>query len=60
MPETSRAVIVRRLQQEGWVNNGGKKHDVFTHPDFERPAVVPRHRVLSNGVARDIARAAGW
>ncbi|RYE58543.1 MAG: type II toxin-antitoxin system HicA family toxin [Hyphomicrobiales bacterium] len=60
MIQTNRAAIVKRLKQEGWANRGGSNHDVFTHPDFSRPAVVPRHRELSKGVARDIARAAGW
>lgn len=59
--ETSRAKVVRRLQREGWVNRGGGSHDVYTHP--ERPGVivvVPRHRTLSPGVARQIAKLAGW
>ena len=59
--ETSRAKVVRRLQREGWVNRGGANHDVYTHP--QRPGViitVPRHRTLSPGVARQIARNAGW
>lgn len=60
MVETNRAAIVKRLKQEGWSNGGGSKHDVYTHPDFSKPAVVPRHRTLSPGVGRDIARAAGW
>jgi len=57
--ETSRAKVVRRLQREGWVNRGGGSHD--THP--ERPGVivvVPRHRNLSPGVARQIEKLAGW
>ena len=60
MLEVDRARIVRRLLKEGWTNEGGRKHDLFTHPDFEFPVVVPRHRTLSPGVARSIARAAGW
>lgn len=60
MLEVDRARIVRRLLKEGWTNEGGRKHDIFTHPDFAFPVVVPRHRTLSPGVARSIARAAGW
>ncbi|MCW5697251.1 MAG: type II toxin-antitoxin system HicA family toxin [Bauldia sp.] len=57
--ETSRARIVARLVAEGWVNLGGKEHDKFVKPG--RPSIqVPRHRTLSPGVARSIARAAGW
>lgn len=59
--ETDRGKIVRRLQREGWSNRGGSGHDVFTHP--QRPGkiiVVPRHRTLSPGVARQIAKQAEW
>jgi predicted RNA binding protein YcfA (HicA-like mRNA interferase family) len=61
VPETSRNKIVARLTREGWVSEGGAKHDKFGHPD--RPGVkimVPRHAALTAGVARSIARAAGW
>jgi hypothetical protein len=50
-----------RLKVEGWTNIGGGRHDRFIHR--ERPEmmiVVPRHRELSPGVARSIAKAAGW
>ncbi len=59
--ETSRRQIVARLEAEGWSNLGGGKHDRFTHPDKpEAFVIVPRHRTLTPGVARSIARAAGW
>lgn len=59
--ETSRAKVVRRLQREGWVNRGGGSHDVYTHPErLGVIVVVPRHRTLSPGVARQIAKLAGW
>jgi len=59
--ETDRSKIVARLEREGWVSEGGAKHDKFAHP--ERPGVkimVPRHKTLSPGVVRSIAKAAGW
>jgi predicted RNA binding protein YcfA (HicA-like mRNA interferase family) len=59
--ETSTRKIVARLEREGWVNVGGGSHDKFKHP--KRPdvvIVVPRHRTLSPGVARSIAKLAGW
>ena len=59
--ETNRNKIVRRLARDGWLNRGGGSHDVFTHPS--RPGViivVPRHRELSPGVSRQIAKQAGW
>jgi predicted RNA binding protein YcfA (HicA-like mRNA interferase family) len=58
-PETNTRKIVRRLEREGWVNGGGSEHDVFRHPDG-RKIGVPRNRTLSIGVARGIARKAGW
>ena len=61
MPETNRRKIVSRLLGEGWSAVHGGEHDKFTHPS--RPGVliiVPRHRELSNGVARSIAKQAGW
>jgi predicted RNA binding protein YcfA (HicA-like mRNA interferase family) len=60
MLETSRAKIVTRLLRDGWemLRRGGD-HDVFAHPDRGQMS-VPRHRTLSTGVARSIARQAGW
>jgi hypothetical protein len=46
---------------QGWVDAGGSKHDKFEHAD--RPDVliiIPRHKQQSPGVARSIARVAGW
>ncbi len=60
-PETNRSKIVARLMREGWISEPGAKHDKFAHPD--RPGVkimVPRHNVVTVGVARSIAKAAGW
>ncbi len=57
--ETSRAKVVRRLIAEGWTNMGGKEHDKFVKAG--QPSIqVPRHRTLTPGVARSIAKAAGW
>jgi predicted RNA binding protein YcfA (HicA-like mRNA interferase family) len=58
-PETNTARIVARLEREGWVNVGGSKHSKFRK--VGSPAImVPRHRVVTPGVAQSIARAAGW
>jgi len=60
-PETSRAKIIDRLTAEGWtLTRHGGDHDIWEHPDVMAPAIVPRHRELSVGVARQIARIAGW
>jgi predicted RNA binding protein YcfA (HicA-like mRNA interferase family) len=59
--ETETRKVIARLRKEGWVNTGGSKHDEFEHID--RPDVlmiVPRHKQQSLGVARSIARLAGW
>ncbi len=59
--ETNRTKIAARLLREGWVSEGGTKHDKFAHA--QKPGVkimVPRHVELSLGVARSIAKAAGW
>jgi len=59
--EANTRKIVARLKADGWVEVGGTKHDKFEHPD--RPDVliiVPRHKEQSPGVARSIAKLAGW
>jgi predicted RNA binding protein YcfA (HicA-like mRNA interferase family) len=59
--ETNTRKIVARLEREGWTNIGGGAHDRFIHA--KRPGTmitVPRHKTLTPGTARSIARAAGW
>jgi len=59
--ETRTRRIVARLVREGWIKLPGGKHDKYVHP--AKPGVlivVPRHRVQSMGVARSIAKDAGW
>jgi predicted RNA binding protein YcfA (HicA-like mRNA interferase family) len=58
--DTNRSTVVARLEREGWVVRQGGDHDVFKHPARPGRIVVPRHRVLSIGVARAIAKSAGW
>ncbi|HEY7664718.1 MAG TPA: type II toxin-antitoxin system HicA family toxin [Xanthobacteraceae bacterium] len=59
--ETNRAKVVARLGRDGWIllRHGGE-HDVYGHPRKVGVVIVPRHRTLSPGVARSIAKAAGW
>jgi predicted RNA binding protein YcfA (HicA-like mRNA interferase family) len=59
-PTLNRRLIVQRLEQEGWVNEGGSKHDLYRHPAIKVVITVPRHKELSPGVARSIGKAAGW
>ncbi len=59
--ETSTRRIRQRLVREGWyLARHGGKHDVYHHPDRIAPIQLPRHRTVSNVVARSIAEAAGW
>ena len=59
--ETNTRKITARLIREGWVKAHGGKHDKFDHADHsETTLIVPRHREVSPGVARDIAKKAGW
>ena len=58
--ETNRAKIVAALARDGWESRPGGRHDVFKHPQRKGRIIVPRHRTLSPGVARAIAKAAGW
>ncbi len=59
--EANTRKIIARLEREGWRNIGGGRHDKFEHPKWpELLVIVPRHREVSFGVARDIAKKAGW
>ncbi len=59
--ELNRGKVAARLEREGWINKGGGSHDVYVHAARQGVLiVVPRHRALSAGVARAIAKQAGW
>ncbi|MBB4042030.1 putative RNA binding protein YcfA (HicA-like mRNA interferase family) [Microvirga flocculans] len=59
--ETNRAKIIRRLEQDGWtLARHGSEHDLYKNPGKPGVITVPRHRTVSPGVARSIAKAAGW
>lgn len=59
--ETNTRKVIARLEREGWIQFHGGRHDKFDHVACpEITLVIPRHRELSPGVARDIARKAGW
>jgi predicted RNA binding protein YcfA (HicA-like mRNA interferase family) len=59
-PETNRNKVVARLERDGWAGRHGGGHDVYKHPARPGRIIVPRHRTLSPGVARAIAKVAGW
>ncbi|WFP77669.1 type II toxin-antitoxin system HicA family toxin [Mesorhizobium sp. WSM4906] len=59
--EANTRKIIARLMRDGWTNSGGGKHDKYEHPDKpDVTIIVPRHREQSPGVARSIAKLAGW
>jgi predicted RNA binding protein YcfA (HicA-like mRNA interferase family) len=58
--ETNARKIIARLKADGWVEVFGSKHDKFEHPSRSEMMIVPRHKELSPGVARSIAKLAGW
>jgi predicted RNA binding protein YcfA (HicA-like mRNA interferase family) len=57
--ETNTAKVTARLLRDGWENVGGTKHAKFTKAGMSS-IMVPRHRTLTPGVAKAIAKAAGW
>ncbi|MDE2768108.1 MAG: type II toxin-antitoxin system HicA family toxin [Chloroflexota bacterium] len=59
--ETAVRRIKRRLEREDWyLQRHGSSHDIYRHPSVSGIIVVPRHRTVSPGVARSIAKKAGW
>lgn len=59
--ETNRLKIVKRLTRDGWeLARHGGEHDVYYHAIKPVVIQVPRHRTISPGVARSIAKLAGW
>lgn len=59
--ETNARKIIARLEKDGWINIGGGSHDRFVNEKRAGVMItVPRHRQLTLGTARSIAKAAGW
>lgn len=59
--ETKTERIKHRLEQDGWyLTRHGSGHDIYRHPDIKGIITLPRHKAVSPGVARSIARKAGW
>lgn len=58
--ETRRNKVAARLARDGWQARHGGGHDVYKHPTRPGRIILPRHRTLSPGVARAIAKQAGW
>jgi predicted RNA binding protein YcfA (HicA-like mRNA interferase family) len=59
--ETGTARIIARLKKEGWeLERRGGNHDIYRRVGKPGMIVVPRHRVITPGSARSIAKKAGW
>jgi predicted RNA binding protein YcfA (HicA-like mRNA interferase family) len=59
--ETNRRRIVARLEREGWeLFRHGGDHDLYRRRGKPGMVAVPRHREISVGTARSIAKKAGW
>jgi len=59
--ETNTRRIIARLERENWSKVGGGNYDKFTNSARQVVLIiVPRNRTFSPGVARDIAKKAGW
>lgn len=51
--------ITRHLKTRGWSlerTHGG--HDIWNHPESKTNIAVPRHRIISPGVVRNIVKSA--
>jgi predicted RNA binding protein YcfA (HicA-like mRNA interferase family) len=59
--ETKKRKVVNRLKADGGIIIAGGEHDKYEHPELPGMLIViPRHTELSAGVARSIAKQAGW
>ena len=59
--ETRTRRIRQRLEREGWyLYRHGAGHDIYHHASIALVITLPRHRTVKPGVARSIAKAAGW
>ena len=59
--ETKTQQFKHRLKKEGWfLARHGGGHDIYRHPRIKGIITLPRHRTVTVGVARSIAKKAGW
>jgi predicted RNA binding protein YcfA (HicA-like mRNA interferase family) len=52
-----RKKVARDLEKRGWVSRGGGSHDVYSHPQSTHQIQLPRHTIVSPGVARKVQKA---
>ena len=59
--ETKTDRIRRELEKDGWyLARRGSGHDIYRHPSIKGIITLPRHTIVSPGVARSISKKAGW
>ena len=59
--ETNTRKIRQQLERDGWyLARRGSNHDLYWHATITEQIQLPRHRLVSPGVARSIAKIAGW
>ena len=59
--ETNTRRVRRRLEQDGWyLERHGSNHDIYKNPRIAGIITLPRHRVLSIGMANTISKKADW
>jgi predicted RNA binding protein YcfA (HicA-like mRNA interferase family) len=58
--ELNRKQVATRLEREGWTCRHGGEHDIYKHAEKSGRIVLPRHKTLSSGAARAVAKQAGW
>lgn len=55
---TKRRDVVKLLVENGFVSQGGAKHEMFVHPDG-RMTMVARHREIADEMFKIIKKQAG-
>ena len=59
--ETKTDRIRRKLEKDGWyLARHGSGPDIYRHLSIKGIITLPRHKTVSLGVARSIAKKAGW
>jgi len=59
--ETKTTKIRKKLEKDSWfLERHGAAHDIYRHNTISGIITLPRHREVSLGVARSIAKKAGW
>lgn len=58
--ETNKAALAKRLNKDGWKSVGGTNHEKFRHHTNKNVIVLPYHRDISIGVARQVHQQAGY